>query len=87
LEPFVFGSRLLPEQQEVPMLYRGIEYDIKVGIEKQWIWVVHTPMPKQGRVIGLRTLAVIAAQKAIDEWCHKHPQDCGVRPPFGTGLF
>ena len=59
------------------MRYRGIEYDIKVGIGiKQWIWIVHTPKPRQGVAKGTRERAVIAARKAIDEWCARNPAEC-----------
>src|SRR5947208_17048673 len=53
------------KRQEVPMLYRGIRYDIKVGIGiKQWIWIVHTPKPRQGDSIGSRQRAIYYAEKA-----------------------
>ena len=35
------------------MLYRGIDYDIKMaGGLNQWVWTVYTPRPKQGRAAG-----------------------------------
>ena len=59
------------------MRFRGIDFEIKVGINRsQWVWVIHTPTPRQGHVTGARELAVIAAKRAIDDWCDRHPQDC-----------
>jgi hypothetical protein len=59
------------------MQYRGITFDIKVSIERgEWVWVVHTPQPRQGKCTGAREQGVRIAMKAIDEWCHIHPRDC-----------
>jgi hypothetical protein len=59
------------------MQFRGIDFDIKAGIGKgQWIWVIHIPTPRQGRVTGPRERALIAAKRAIDEWCDRHPEQC-----------
>jgi hypothetical protein len=59
------------------MRFRGIDFDIKIGVGKsQWIWVIHTPTPRQGRVTGPRARAVTAAKRAIDTWCDRHPEDC-----------
>ena len=63
------------------MLYRGIEYDIKVGIGvKQWIWIVHTPKPRRGDAIGSRQQAIYRAEKAIDTFCARNPEQCAARP-------
>jgi hypothetical protein len=62
------------------MEHRGIEYLIKIGINKQeWAWSIRTAPPKQGKVSGSRDDAVYAAVRAIEQWCHQHPDDCG--PP------
>ena len=59
------------------MQYRGIQYDIKQGIERDhWVWVVHTPKPREERMIGFRDEAVSAAIRFIEEWCKRHPADC-----------
>ncbi len=60
---------------------QGIAYDIKMGLgENQWVWTIHTPNPRSGRVTGSRRRAIAAAQKAIDVWCYKHPAFCAPRP-------
>lgn len=59
------------------MEYRGIKYDIKIAPgPNEWVWVVHTPNPKQGSVKGHRARAVTAAQRAIQEYCRQHPVEC-----------
>jgi hypothetical protein len=59
------------------MEYRGIRYNIKQRIERdEWVWVVHTPKPKEGRINGSRDQAVSAAIRAIEAWCHRYPADC-----------
>jgi hypothetical protein len=63
------------------MQYRGIQYDVKVGVRRhEWVWVVHTPTPRQGSVIGLRQGAIFSAERAIDRWCKSKPDDCETRP-------
>jgi hypothetical protein len=63
------------------MEYRGIQYDIKKGIERdEWAWVVHTPKPMEGRISGSRDEAVSAAIRSIQGWCKRHPADC--KPPI-----
>jgi hypothetical protein len=55
------------------MEYRGIRYDIKKGIERdEWVWVVHTPKPREGRVSGSRDEAVLGATRSIRGWCDRH---------------
>jgi hypothetical protein len=53
-----------------PMEHRGVRYEIKVGIAKShWVWIVHiSPTPRQGSVEGTRQDAIIAAQRAINDW-------------------
>jgi hypothetical protein len=59
------------------MRFCGIHFDIKIGVVKnQWIWVIHTPTPRQGHVVGPRELAITAAKRAIDAWCDRHPEQC-----------
>jgi len=59
------------------MLYRGIEYDIRVGITRgTLIWIAHTPRPRRGESRSQAT-AKLAAEKAIDAWCRNNPVDCG----------
>ena len=59
------------------MRFRGIDFDIRIGIGRsQWAWEIHTPTPRQGLVTGPRERAIAAAKKAIDAWCHRHPQEC-----------
>ena len=59
------------------MRFRGIDYDVKVGINKrQWVWVIHTPKPRQGETIGSHERAIAAAKRAIDAWCDRHPTEC-----------
>ena len=59
------------------MEYRGIRYDVKMAAgQDQWVWTVHTPKPKQGKVAGSRVRAVLAAEKAIKEWCYQHADEC-----------
>jgi hypothetical protein len=65
-----------PERCEGQMQYRGIAFDIKVSITGEWIWIVHTPKPRQGACTGPRQQAVLLAKRAIDAWCHSHPPDC-----------
>ena len=60
------------------MNYRGIEYDIRVGLGREIIWVVKTPKPQQGTATS-KAIAVIFAKKTIDAWCRKHPEAC--EPP------
>ena len=63
------------------MLYRGIQYDIKLGISRnEWIWLIHTPKPRQGVVIGSRNRAIFYAEKAINAWCARNPKECEARP-------
>ena len=63
------------------MLYRGIQYDIKVGISRnEWIWLIHMPKPRQGVVIGSRNRAIFYAEKAINAWCARNPKECEARP-------
>jgi hypothetical protein len=58
------------------MEYRGITFDIKISIERgEWVWVIHTPKPRQGKSIGSRSFAVRLAMKAIDAWCVSNPHD------------
>ena len=60
------------------MEHKGIRYDIRMaGGQNQWIWTVHTPRPKQGRVSGTRERAGAAAKKAIQAWCYENPAACG----------
>ena len=62
------------------MEHRAIEYQIKIGITKhEWAWSIRTSPPKQGKVSGSRDDAVYAAVRAIEQWCHQHPDDC--EPP------
>ena len=59
------------------MRHRGIDFDVRIGVNKrQWIWVVHTPKPMQGEVIGSKEWAIIAAHRAIDAWCGRNPTQC-----------
>jgi hypothetical protein len=59
------------------MQYRGIAFDIKVSIERaEWVWVVHSPKPQQGKFTGAREQGVRIARRVIDEWCLSHPRDC-----------
>jgi hypothetical protein len=59
------------------MVYRGIEYDIKMaGGLNQWVWTVHTPRPRQGRTTGARESAERAAKKSIDAWCYQTAEAC-----------
>jgi hypothetical protein len=59
------------------MQYRGISFDIKVSIERgEWVWVVHTPKPRQGKCEGTREHALLVAKRAIDAWCLSNPHDC-----------
>jgi hypothetical protein len=56
--------------------HRGIEYDIKRTIIKtEWMWVLKTSPPKQGKVSGTRNMAITAAVRAIDRWCYDHPDE------------
>ena len=56
------------------MQYRGIAFDIKVSIEcGEWVWVIHTPKPRHGKLSGSRENAVRHAQTAIDTWCQLNP--------------
>jgi hypothetical protein len=62
------------------MEYRGVQYDIKKGIERdEWVWVVHTPnnKPLGGRISGLRDEAVSAAIRSIDAWCKRQTRLAG----------
>jgi hypothetical protein len=69
------------------MQYRGIEYDIRVGIGRnEWVWVIHTRKPRQGKSIGSRNTAVFHAEKAIDTWCTRFPEQCTPRPPVAARL-
>ena len=62
------------------MEYRGIEYQIKIGINKhEWVWFIRTSPTKQGKVSGPRDDAVYAAVRAIEQWCYQHPDEC--EPP------
>jgi hypothetical protein len=59
------------------MQYRGIAFDIKVSIERgEWVWVVHTPKPRQGKLNGPRENAVRHAMTAMDAWCQSNPHAC-----------
>jgi hypothetical protein len=63
------------------MEHRGIRYEVKKGIGKnEWVWLIHTPKLKQGKIAGDRDRAVYAAMRAIDHWCYRHPGDC--EPPI-----
>jgi hypothetical protein len=65
------------------MEHRGIEYLIKIGINKhEWAWSIRTSPPKQGKVSGSRDDAVYAAVRAIEQWCYQHPDDCGPDRPL-----
>jgi hypothetical protein len=50
------------------MEYRGIAYEIKMGLERQWAWIVHTPNQKKGACMGERARADAAAKIAIDKF-------------------
>jgi hypothetical protein len=43
--------------------HRGIEYEIKRGIgANAWVWIVHTPTPKQGKIVfGLPMICITVA--------------------------
>jgi hypothetical protein len=57
------------------MQHRGIDFDIKVTIEHgQWVWVVHTPKPSQGKFKGTREQVTLYAKTAIDVWCLRNPR-------------
>ena len=59
------------------MQYRDIAFDIKVSIERgEWVWVVHTPKPRQGKLTGPREAVVLHAKSAIDAWCLGNPRAC-----------
>jgi len=63
------------------MRYRGIEYEIKAGVGRnEWIWIVQTPKPRRGSVIGSRQRAIFVAEKAIDAWCLRNSERCEERP-------
>jgi hypothetical protein len=63
------------------MEYRGIQFDIKMGMGRhECVWTVHTPTPKQGKISGTRDKAVRAAKKAIQQWCYQHPAKCDPAP-------
>jgi hypothetical protein len=41
------------------MEHRGIRYEVKKGIGKnEWVWLIHTPKLKQGKIAGDRDRAV-----------------------------
>jgi hypothetical protein len=53
--------------------HRGIKYEVKKAIAKdEWVWIIHPPSLKQGKVIGPRDSAIYAAARAIDRWCYLH---------------
>jgi hypothetical protein len=34
---------------------QGIQYEIKKGIKRdEWVWIIHTPEAREGRIIGSR---------------------------------
>jgi hypothetical protein len=56
------------------MEYWGIRYEIKKGIERaEWVWVIHTDKPREGKVTGSRDEAVSAAIRSIQGWRKRHP--------------
>ena len=66
------------------MQYRGVTFDIKVSIERgAWVWVVHTPKPRQGKFTGNREEIVLIAKRAIDAWCLSNPRDCDRETSIG----
>lgn len=64
------------------MNHRGIRYEIKLApASNGWIWLIHTPTPKQGTVTGDRTRAVTAALSAIEDYCRQYPAECMAETP------
>jgi hypothetical protein len=60
------------------MKYKGIEYRIlQTTTPGVWVWSVHPPksVPIQGKSNGQRARAVVAAERAIDEWLKSNPDD------------
>jgi hypothetical protein len=58
------------------MQHRGIEYDIKIGVGPNvWVWTARTSKPKRGQAFS-RATAIVAAVKAIDQWCRNNPAEC-----------
>ena len=56
------------------MEHRGIRFDIKMaGGQNRWVWTVHTPRPREGKLSGTRERAMAAAKKAIQAWCYQKP--------------
>ena len=49
--------------------YRDIQYDMQVTVGRsQWIWIIHTtPKSIQGSVQGARRVAILAAEKTIED--------------------
>ena len=62
------------------MNYRGIDYDIQVGIDRAIVWVVKTPKPQRGTASS-RYIAIVQAKRFIDAWCRKHPEACEPKSP------
>ena len=59
------------------MEHRGIRFDVKMAVGRnEWVWTVHTPKPKQGKVSGAREKAVAAAHRAIQQWCYENREKC-----------
>ena len=51
------------------MQYRDIQYDMQVTVGRsQWIWIIHTTSKSiQGSVQGARRVAILAAEKTIED--------------------
>ena len=49
--------------------FKGIKYRLKIGIGGEWVWEAQTPDKQRlGRVLGGRTDAILAAERAIEKW-------------------
>ena len=65
------------------MIYRGIEYSIRMSLgREEWIW---TYSPMKGRIInghyrGTKDGALTAAQRVIDRWLERHAHEMGIEP-------
>jgi hypothetical protein len=69
------------------MEHRGIKYDIKVAPGRnEWVWVVDTPVPKQGSIKGTRDQAKFAAETYIKGYRRRHPAQRRLIDAVGNSL-